>query len=292
MQRVNLHPLPSLVPVPAPQPVALPVPLPVPAPLPARQAWRRCALRLACVLGSWPGAALTGVALTGLALPAMSATAQPLPAATALPASAVSEALALLAEAARAVAPAGARVQTQAGTPDARLRLAPCSAVQAFLVPGANPWGRTRVGLRCTEGAARWTVHLPVTVQVWAPAVVPAGPLPAGASLQPEQLQMAEVDWAAAVQPPFDNLAHLSGRVLARAVLPGQALRAPDLRARQWFAAGDPVRVVARGPGFAVSADGQAANAGIEGQRVRVRIGENRLVEGRAVGPRLVEVGP
>lgn len=232
-----------------------------------------------------------GVVLVALAAANPHAGATTLPAA-ALPAAAVSEALVLLSDAARAIAPAGARVQALAGEPDARLRLAPCPRVQPFLVPGAHPWGRTRVGLRCADGPARWTVYLPVTVQVWAQAVVPSGPLPAGASLQAEHLQLAETDWAAAPQAPFEAPVLLQGRVLSRAVLPGQALRAHDLRARQWFAAGDPVRVVARGPGFAVSADGQAANAGIEGQRVRVRIGENRVVEGRAVGPRTVEVGP
>jgi flagella basal body P-ring formation protein FlgA len=230
--------------------------------------------------------------LLGLAMAAPAGATAPTPAPGPVPAAAMNQALALVAEAAGALAPAGARVQALPGELDTRLRLAPCTQVDAFLVPGLAAWGRTRVGLRCTQGPARWTVYLPVTVQVWAPAVVPAGALPAGARLETEQLQMAEVDWAAAPQPPFASPAALAGRVLARGVPPGQALRAPDLQARQWFAAGDPVRVVAGGPGFAVTADGQAVSAGIEGQRVRVRIGENRVLEGRAVGHRTVEVGP
>lgn len=213
----------------------------------------------------------------------------------AIPQAAITQALALVGEAAAALAPAGARVKALPGALDSRLRLAPCARVEAFLVPGTAAWGRTRVGLRCEDGAAgpaRWTVYLPVTVQVWAPAVVPASALAVGARLEPEHLTTVEVDWAAAPQPPFANPAALAGRVVARGVPAGQALRASDLLARQWFAAGDPVRVVASGPGFAISADGQAVSAGIEGQRVRVRIGENRVVEGRAVGHRAVEVGP
>lgn len=219
-----------------------------------------------------------------------------------VPAAAVAEAMALLSEAARALAPAGARVQALPGRPDPRLKLAPCTQVQAALVPGAPPWGRTRVGLRCQDGTARWSITLPATVQVWAPAAVARTALAAGATLQAEHLDVAEVDWAAAAQAPQAEPAALAGRVLARSVPAGQALRAPDLQSRQWFAAGETVRVIAGGPGFAISTEGQAVTAGLEGQRVRVRVGENRVVdgrnigprwvEGRAVGPRTVEVGP
>jgi flagellar basal body P-ring formation protein FlgA len=228
--------------------------------------------------------------LLALALPA-AAWAQAVPQA-AVPQASITQALALVSEAAAALAPAGARVKALPGTLDSRLRLAPCARTGAFLVPGAAASGRTRVGLRCEQGPARWTVYLPVTVQVWAPALVPTAAMAVGARLEAEQLKMAEVDWAAAPQPPFADTAALAGRVLARGVPAGQALRTPDLQARLWFAAGDPVRVVTNGPGFAISTDGQAVSAGIEGQRVRVRIGENRVVEGRAVAHRLVEVGP
>ena len=209
-----------------------------------------------------------------------------------IPLASMTQALALLSDAAATLAPPGARVTALAGTLDPRLRLAPCTRIEAFLVPGAAAWGRTRVGLRCEQGPARWAVYLPVTVQVWAAAVVPAGALAVGARLEPEHLQLADVDWAAAPQPPFADTAAVAGRVLARGVPAGQALRASDLQTRLWFAAGDPVRVVSNGPGFAISTEGQAVSAGIEGQRVRVRIGENRVVEGRAVAHRLVEVGP
>jgi flagellar basal body P-ring formation protein FlgA len=227
--------------------------------------------------------------LLALALPG-AVLAQAAPAA--VPSASITQALALVSEAAATLAPAGARVETLPGTLDSRLRLAPCARIAAFLVPGTSAWGRTRVGMRCETGPSRWTVYLPVTVQVWAPAVVPVGAMAVGARLEAEQLKMAEVDWAAAASAPFADPAALAGRVLARGVPAGQALRVPDLQARLWFAAGDPVRVVAQGPGFAISADGRAVSAGMEGQRVRVRIGENRIVEGRAVGPRAVEVGP
>jgi flagella basal body P-ring formation protein FlgA len=67
-------------------------------------------------------------------------------------------------------------------------------------------------------------------------------------------------------------------------------VREADLKLRQWFAAGDTVRVVTVGSGFAISADGQALAAGIEGQNVKVRIEGGRVVSGRATAERRIEV--
>ncbi|MDP2004876.1 MAG: flagellar basal body P-ring formation chaperone FlgA [Rubrivivax sp.] len=225
-------------------------------------------------------------AAAAAALPALPAL---LPAA--IPADALPRALALVAEAAVALAPQGARVQVLPGALDPRLKLAACSRVQPQLPAGVPAWGRTRVVLRCTEGPVRWNVYLPVTVQVWAPAAVTAAALGAGARLDAGQLVLAETDWAATHQAPFADAAALAGRVLARAVPAGQPLRAADLQARQWFAAGDLVRVVSHGSGFSVATEGRALAAGVEGQAVRVRIGENHVAAGRPAGPRLVEVG-
>jgi flagella basal body P-ring formation protein FlgA len=81
-----------------------------------------------------------------------------------------------------------------------------------------------------------------------------------------------------------------AGRTLTRPITAGAAIRQTDLKVRQWFAAGDTVRVIAAGPGFAVSGEGVAMNPGLEGQTVRVRTESGRVVTGRATGDRRVEV--
>jgi len=202
----------------------------------------------------------------------------------------VAQALALATEAAATLAPADARVLASAGALDPRLRLAPCDQVTPYLPSGSPPWGRTRIGLRCTQGPTPWHVQLPVTVQVLAPALVVASALPAGARIEAAQLSLAEVDWAAAATPPFTTEENLSGRVLSRPVAAGQALRAADLQPRVWFAHGDTVRVSARGNGFAITVEGQALTPGREGQPARVRTESGRIVVGRPVGERLLEI--
>ncbi|WP_010107717.1 flagella basal body P-ring formation protein FlgA [Verminephrobacter aporrectodeae] len=50
------------------------------------------------------------------------------------------------------------------------------------------------------------------------------------------------------------------------------------LRTQNLLPAGAPVKVLARGPGYAVTAAGQALSAGAPGQTVRVRMDNGRIV--------------
>jgi flagella basal body P-ring formation protein FlgA len=236
----------------------------------------------------WAVAALLGAALVAGVVQA----AEPTPAdAGALPAPLQQQVRALAQAAGRhAGAGTGARVEVALGALDPRLRLAPCAQVQPYLPAGARPWGRTRVGLRCTEGPVAWNVYLPVTVKVFAPGVAAAGPLAAGAVLTAADVQVAEVDVAEGPTPALAQPALALGRTLARPLAAGEALRQGDLRARQFFNAGDTVQLVAVGAGLQVSAEAQALAPGLEGRSVRVRTDSGRIVTGTAVAERRVEV--
>lgn len=182
------------------------------------------------------------------------------------------------------------RVEVEVGALDPRLKLAPCRRVDLRLPPGQRPWGRTRVGVRCVDGSVPWNVYLPLTVKVFAPALVATQSLAAGTVLQPEHLKPAEVDWAGAASPVVVRSEAAVGRTLALGLAAGEALREADLRRRVWFAAGDTVRVLARGDGFVVGGEGVALNPGVEGQPVRVKTEGGRTITGVAAAERQVEV--
>lgn len=186
----------------------------------------------------------------------------------------------------------GARVEVEVGQLDARLRLAPCERVEPYLPAGTRLWGRARVGLRCTQGPTRWNVYLPVTVKVFGPALVAAVPLSAGAVIGEGDLRTGEVDLAAAPGAPLADPARAVGRTVAHALNAGQAVRDTDLKARQWFVAGETVKVVALGSGFSVWGEGQALTPGIEGQPARVKTDGGRVLTGMPVGERRLELKP
>jgi len=182
------------------------------------------------------------------------------------------------------------RVEVQVGQLDARLRLAPCQRIEPYLPAGTRLWGRTRIGLRCTEGASRWNVFLPVAVKLFGPALVATGPLPAGHVLTEADLASAELDLADEASPALTRSDLAVGRSLARALNAGQSLRQAHLKPRQWFAAGEPVKVVALGAGFSVAGEGLAMTPGVEGQPARVRTESGRVLVGMPVGERRMEL--
>lgn len=183
-----------------------------------------------------------------------------------------------------------ARIEVEVGSLDPRLKLAPCQRIEPYLPPGLPVWGRTRIGLKCTQGAKLWNVTLPVTVHVFARSLVTQSALPAGTQLAPEHFTEAEIDLASAPGVPISQPGLAVGRTLNRPVAAGSALRPADLKARQWFAAGETVRVVAVGSGWQVVTEGEAMNPGLEGQTVRIRTESGRLLQGRPTGDRQVEV--
>ncbi|MFT4241269.1 MAG: flagellar basal body P-ring formation chaperone FlgA [Acidovorax sp.] len=171
------------------------------------------------------------------------------------------------------------RMEVSVGTLDPRLTLAPCARVQPYLPAGSKLWGRTRLGLKCVEGAVAWNVFLPVTVRAFGPAWVLNGNVASGAVLTQADASQAEVDWAADAAPVVANESWV-GQIAARPLVAGQALRQPMLKTPDLFRAGAQVRVVAQGPGFAVTSAGQALSAGGAGQIVRVRMDNGRIVSG------------
>lgn len=183
------------------------------------------------------------------------------------------------------------RHEVVAGQLDKRLRLSPCDAVQPYLPQGARLWGKTRVGLRCVKGVTNWNVYLPLTVNVYGPGLVSTAVLPAGHVLAAEDFRQAEVNLAEDLYQPAITEAHvLLGRTLAKPVTPGQSLRQASLKPRQWFTAGDKVRIRVVGSDFAVAGSGEAITAGMEGQPARVRTESGRVVSGLPVGDRMLEI--
>lgn len=189
--------------------------------------------------------------------------------------------------------PAGAnplRMEVAVGELDSRLRLAPCAKVEPYIPVGTRLWGKTRLGLRCLEGSAKWNVFLPVTIKAYGSAWVIKGNVAPGAVLTEADAMEAEVDWADETSPIVSSPSQWVGQVASRALTTGQALRQAMIRPAQVFQAGAQVRVVAQGAGFQVTSDGQALSAGVVGQPARVRMDNGRVMSGVVLDTRTVKL--
>ncbi|MFN3496232.1 MAG: flagellar basal body P-ring formation chaperone FlgA [Hydrogenophaga sp.] len=166
------------------------------------------------------------------------------------------------------------------GSLDPRLKLAPCGRVEPYLPPGTRLWGRSRVGLRCLEGAVRWNVFLPVTVKAWGPAWVLVRPVTAGTPLAQEDAEIAEIDWAEQHASVLGTPELWVGHQAVYALRPGQALRQHMVRPVPAFGPGEQVRVTTSGGGLHVVVTGQSLGTGVPGQSVRVRLAGGKVVTG------------
>lgn len=182
------------------------------------------------------------------------------------------------------------RMEVVVGELDSRLRLAPCARIEPYIPVGTRLWGKTRLGLRCLEGSAKWNVFLPVTIRAYGPAWVVRGNVAPGAVLSADDAIETEVDWAEERSPIMARPEQWVGQVAARALSTGQPLRQGMTRAAQVFQAGAQVRVVAQGVGFQISADGQALSAGVVGQAARVRMDNGRVMSGLVLDGRTVKL--
>lgn len=189
----------------------------------------------------------------------------------------------------RETARLGGRVEVTLGDVDPRIQLASCAKIDFFVPQGARLWGRTAIGARCIEGAT-WQIFLPVTVRVFAPALIGARPIGTGEAVTEADVRFEEIDFTR--EPPglLTDLAQVRDTVAARPIQPGLPLRVDHLRRRPVVAAGDPVRIVYRGEQFQVMVDGKALGGAAEGQAVRVQTDAGRVLTGVALAGRTVEI--
>jgi flagella basal body P-ring formation protein FlgA len=183
----------------------------------------------------------------------------------------------------------GWRLEINVGQLDSRMTLAPCANIEPFLPAGTRPWGRIQVGMRCKEGAA-WTVYLPVNVKVFGQALSAKKSLMSGSHPADSDVELIDTELSRETGTPVTELKQLAGRILTRALFPGQVLRLEQFRAAPVIGQGDQVKLVANGPGFSVSAEGEALAHAAEGQVVRVKTDTGRIVSGTAHQGGIVEL--
>ncbi len=163
-----------------------------------------------------------------------------------------------------------------------------CTAPQAFMPAGRRAWGATVVGVRCME--PRWTLYVPVRVQVEGTYLTTARPLSAGTVMGPADWTAMTGDVAAQPAGVLRTPEQANGATLRIAVAAGAPLRADQLLIAQAVQRGQKVRVVYRAEGFEVANEGVALTAAVEGQNVQVRLAGGKVVQGVARDGGVVEV--
>jgi len=172
---------------------------------------------------------------------------------------------------------------------DRRIALPACTPLEAFLPAGSQLMGKTAIGVRCnmTNG---WSIFVPVQIRVSLDLLVSARQLPKDHVIQEQDFASQTMEVSRATG--FTDPARVIGKVLRYGITAGQVLREDMLRPPYSVTQGQAVQVAVQGNGFSIRNEGVALNNASEGQAVRVRIGERRVISGIARSDGLVEIAP
>lgn len=186
-----------------------------------------------------------------------------------------------------------ARVEVVPGRLDPRLALARCpEALETFLPPGGRLLGRTVAGVRC-PAATRWSLFVPVTVEVYREVVTLARPLARGTRLGAGDLALEAHDLGTLPRGYLVDPAQAIDRELRRSADFGSVLTPMLLTEPQVITRGQRVRLESGNGTIGVLAEAEALGHAARGQAVRVRnLSSGEVIRALAIDDGLVAVGP
>ncbi len=161
--------------------------------------------------------------------------------------------------------------------------LPPCEQLEAFLPGKARLWGRVSVGVRCTSGQP-WTRYVPAYIAVVGSYHVAARDISPGQPLTAADTTLREGDLTTLPASVVVDPAELLGMSTSNRIPSGTPIRRELLRGVMIVQQGQNIKVVSRGTGFVVSAEGKAMADAALGARVQVKMQGGQLLSG-VVGP-------
>lgn len=175
------------------------------------------------------------------------------------------------------------------GNFDPNNNLTPCPALEVAQAPGARPWGRTSVTVRCAQQGG-WSIFVPVHIRIVADFVVSARPLAQGQVIADSDLSRQNGDLSDLPSGVLTDERQAVGRTATMPIPAGRPMRADMLKQAAIVQQGQSVKVMSQGQGFQVANEGRALNSAVEGQVVQVRLGNGQVISGIARGPGQVVV--
>lgn len=183
----------------------------------------------------------------------------------------------------------GGTVSVSAAALDPRLRLPACQSMDFFIPTGNRLWGNSNLGARCNAPSS-WTVYIPLTVSITSGVVFAARPLGSGQKITEADILLKSEDITQFASGVITDPGQALGKTTTISVAAGYPLRLDMLRAPYVIQQGQSVKILARGQGFQVNAEGKALTNAAAGQIVSVRSGSGQIIKGTAREGGIVEV--
>ena len=169
--------------------------------------------------------------------------------------------------------------------------LPPCELLEPFLPPRARLGGRVSVGVRCLSGQP-WTRYVPAYIALIGSYQVAARAIGAGTALGPADIAVREGDLMALPASVVTDPSQLLGMTAVNAIAADAPIRRELLRGIMTVRQGQNIKVLSRGAGFEVSAEGKAMSDAALGAVVQVKMEGGKLLSGIVRPNGIVERSP
>ena len=164
---------------------------------------------------------------------------------------------------------------------DPNINLAACVSPEVFMPSGSRAWGKTTVGVRCSE-PANWTIYAQAKVSVKAQYLVAALPLTQGRVMSEQDILKQEGDLTQLPTNVLTSMTEVIGRTVSMTMIAGSVLREDMLKQVPVVQQGQSVLLTSSGEGFTVAAEGKALKNANEGQVVQVKVQSGQVISGIA----------
>lgn len=188
-----------------------------------------------------------------------------------------------------ALLPVGANVQVNFVKADERIGSPQCPAALFANSAGNKMWGRTFVRVQCV-GSDTPPFFLGVDVKVWAPVLVVKGTVQSGQAIGVNDVEFRTMNLTELKHGWVTDLSHLGNKTAARQLWPGMLLKHDYLRGQALVKNGDTVKVMMKGPGFAIGGTAVAMGEAELGEVVKIKTAQGKILHGIARDALLVEV--
>jgi flagella basal body P-ring formation protein FlgA len=185
----------------------------------------------------------------------------------------------------------GTTIEVRVTPPDARLRLVACVEPRFFLAPGSKPWGGGSLGLRC-ESPAVWSLYTPFQIKLTGLALVSKRAFAARQPIAEDDVELRQIEYIGAPETHLRDPRQLRGAVPTMPIQAGAPLRNEVLHRPPIIKAGQKVRILVDGPGFKVSQEGVAQQAGAAGETIRLKTAAGRMIQGKIEADGRVRIEP
>ena len=154
-----------------------------------------------------------------------------------------------------------------------------CVDPEPFLPPGAAPYGRVSVGVRC-GGDRPWTRYVQARVSVLTDYYVAARAMGPGEAISAADLEMRQGDLGALPRAVVTDPSQVQGSVAANRIAAGSPMRTDLIRKPIAVKSGQTVNVTVVGDSFQLTSEGKVLTDAAAGNTVQVRLRNGQVVSG------------